>query len=104
MATPPKHFRIVKRLSDYQFFRAGALLVGTHAFLALGNQLGVAWGGGTRTLDLDFAHVGPRGNLAVALPEDLRANAHDALTSLEHGFLPSLGELGRATCRERVGQ
>lgn len=90
-ATPPKHFRIVKRLSEYQFFRAGGLLVGTHAFLALGNQLGVAWGSGTRTLDLDFAHAGPGGNVAVALPANLRANAHDALTSLEHGFLPALG-------------
>lgn len=91
VATPPKHFRIVKRLSEYQFFRAGGLLVGTHAFLALGNQLGVAWGSGTRTLDLDFAHAGPGGNVAVALPADMRANAHDALLSLEHGFLPSLG-------------
>lgn len=90
-ATPPKHFRIVKRLADYQFFRAGGLLVGTHAFLALGNQLGVAWGSGTRTLDLDFAHAGPGGNVAVALPGDLKANAHDALTSLEHGFLPAMG-------------
>lgn len=90
-ATPPKHYRIAKRLGDYQFFRAGGLLVGTHAFLAMGNQLGVAWGGGTRTLDLDFAHAGPRGNVAVALPADMQANAHDALTSLEYGFLPALG-------------
>lgn len=90
-ATPPKHFRIVKRLSEYQFFRAGGLLVGTHAFLALGNQLGVAWGSGTRTLDLDFAHAGPGGNVAVALPANLHASAHDALLSLEHGFLPALG-------------
>lgn len=91
VATPPKHFRIAKRLADYQFFRAGGLLVGTHAFLALGNQLGVAWGSGTRTLDLDFAHAGPGGNVAVALPADLEANAHDALESLEMGFLPALG-------------
>ena len=91
VVTPPKHFRIVKRLADYQFFRAGGLLVGTHAFLALGNQLGVAWGSGTRTLDLDFAHAGPGGNVAVALPADMDANAHDALTSLEYGFLPALG-------------
>jgi len=90
-ATPPKHFRIVRRLSEYQFFRAGGLLVGTHAFLALGNQLGVAWGGATRTLDLDFAHAGPGGNIAVALPASLRVNVHDALTSLEYGFLPALG-------------
>lgn len=91
VATPPKHFRIAKRLADYQFFRAGALLVGTHAFLAMGNQLGVAWGSGTRTQDLDFAHAGPGGNMAVALPGDLEANAHHALESLQMGFLPALG-------------
>lgn len=89
--TPPKHFRIAKRLADYQFFRAGGLLVGTHAFLALGNQLGVAWGSGTRTLDMDFAHAGPGGNVAVALPADLHADADDALRSLQLGFLPALG-------------
>jgi hypothetical protein len=90
-ATPAKQFRIVKRFADYQFFRAGGLLVGTHAFLALGNQLGVAWGSGTRTLDLDFAHAGPGGNVAMALPADLTTNLHDALASLELGFLPALG-------------
>ena len=90
-ATPPKHFRIVKRLADYQFFRAGGLLVGTHAFLALGNQLGVAWGEGARTLDLDFAHAGPGGNVAVALPADLEVDTHGALQSLQMGFLPSMG-------------
>lgn len=88
---PPKHFRIVKRLADYQFFRAGGLLVGTHAFLALGNQLGVAWSNGARTLDLDFAHAGPGGHVSVALPANLKANAHNALKSLEMGFLPALG-------------
>lgn len=91
VATPAKHFRIVKRFADYQFFRAGGLLVGTHAFLALGNQLGVAWGSGTRTLDLDFAHAGPGGTVAVALPANLQANMHDALESLQMGFLPALG-------------
>ena len=90
-ATSAKHFRIVKRFADYQFFRAGGLLIDTHAFLALGNQLGVAWGSGTRTLDLDFAHAGPGGNVAVALPADLEVNLGDALASLEMGFLPSLG-------------
>lgn len=91
VATPAKHFRIVKRFADYQFFRAGGLLVGTQAFLAMGNQLGVAWGSGTRTLDLDFAHAGPRGNVALALPANLDADVDDALKSLELGFLPALG-------------
>ncbi|MGH8165331.1 MAG: GSU2403 family nucleotidyltransferase fold protein, partial [Rhodanobacteraceae bacterium] len=91
VATPPKHFRIVKRFADYQFFRAGGLLVGTQAFLAFGNQLGVAWGSGARTLDLDFAHAGPGGDVSVALPGNMKADAHAALQSLEMGFLPSLG-------------
>ena len=90
-ATPAKHFRIVKRFADYQFFRAGGLLVGTQAFLAMGNQLGVAWGSGTRTLDLHFAHAGLRGNVALALPANLDADVDDALKSLELGFLPALG-------------
>jgi hypothetical protein len=89
--TPAKHFRIIKRLAEYQFFRAGGLLVGTHAFLAFGNQLGVAWDEGTRTLDLDFAHPGARSHLAVALPAHVEANADTALQSLEMGFLPVLG-------------
>lgn len=91
LPTPAKQYRILKRFADYQFFRAGGLLVGTHAFLAMGNQLGVAWGSGTRTLDLDFAHAGPGGDVALALPADLKADVSDALTSLEMGFLPALG-------------
>jgi hypothetical protein len=91
LATPPKHFRIVKRFADYQFFRAGGLLVGTQAFLALGNQLGVAWGSGARTLDLDFAHHGPGGDISVALPGNMHVDTHAALESLEMGFLPALG-------------
>src|SRR5437868_807441 len=39
--TAAKHFRIIKRLADYGFFRAGGVLVGTHAFVAYGNLLGV---------------------------------------------------------------
>jgi hypothetical protein len=90
-ATPSRHFRIVKRLADYQFFRAGGLLVGTHAFLAIGNQLGVAWGNGTRTLDLDFAHAGPDGDVTLALPASLQVDVDGALKSLEVGFLPAFG-------------
>ena len=57
----PKHFRIIKRLSEYGFFRAGGILIGTHAFLSLGNLLGVRWHDGAATLDVDFAHAGQKG-------------------------------------------
>lgn len=83
---PGRHYRIVRRLADYGFFRAGGLLVGTHAFVALGNLLGVRWGGADRTLDVDFAHAGR--NLSVALPADLKMDLHEALVSLELGLLP----------------
>ena len=82
----PKHVRAVRRLSDYGFFRAGGVLVGTHAFIALGNLLGVKWLAGSSTTDVDFAHAGR--NISVALPADVRIDVHAALTSFEQGFIP----------------
>jgi hypothetical protein len=90
-ALPPRHYRIVRRLADYGFFRAGGLLVGTHAFVALGNLLGVRWGGADRTLDVDFAHAGR--NVSVALPANVKVDVHGALASLEMGLLP-ISQLG----------
>lgn len=81
-----KHFRVIKRLAEYGFFRAGGVLIGTHAFLALGNMLGVLWRDGAATLDVDFAHAGR--SVAIALPADLRIDVHGALESLEMGLLP----------------
>jgi len=85
-AVAPKHFRIIKRLAEYGLFRAGGVLVGTHAFLALGNLLGVRWSDGAATLDVDFAHAGR--NVSVALPANMQVNTHGALESLEMGLLP----------------
>src|SRR5262249_39768460 len=84
--TAPKHFRIIKQLADYGFYRAGGILVGTHAFLTLGNLLGVRWTDGVTTLDTDFAHAGR--NISIALPADLSIDVHGALESLEMGLLP----------------
>lgn len=85
-ATLTKHFRVINRLGQYGFYRAGGLLIGTHAFLAMGNMLGVRWTGGDRTQDVDFAHAGR--NISVALGADIKLSVHDALTSLEMGLLP----------------
>lgn len=82
----PKHYRIVRQLSRYGFFRAGGVLIGTHAFQALGNQLGARWANPQTTLDVDFAHAGR--NVELALPADVKLSVHDALTSLELGLLP----------------
>ncbi len=88
-ATTPTHFRIVRRLNEIGFFRAGGLLVGTHAFLAMGNALGVAWGDIARTQDVDFAHAGK--HIELALPAALEIETRDALGSLEAGLLPVPG-------------
>lgn len=90
----PKHFRIIKQLGNYGFYQAGGVLIGTHAFVAMGNMLGVRWSEGSHTLDVDFAHAG--NNISVALPAASKMSVHDALTSLEMGLLPINQFGGRA--------
>jgi len=80
--------RVLEALADAAVFRLGGLLVGTHAFIALGNLLGLRWAGaGVRTEDIDIA--GER-TLAIAVPP-LTANVPKVLESLEMGFFPVPG-------------
>lgn len=90
----PRHLRVVQRLAEYGFFRAGGVLIGTHAFLAFANMLGVRWGDGSRTQDIDFAHAGK--SLSLALPGDVEVQTHEAIKSLEMGFLPVSGLTSKA--------
>ena len=90
----PRHLVVLRRLAEYGFFQAGGVLVGTHAFLAYGNMLGVRWGDASRTQDIDFAHAGK--NVALVLPSDLEVRTHDAIESLEMGFLPVTGLSSKA--------
>jgi hypothetical protein len=89
-----RHFRVLRRLSEYGFFRAGGVLVGTHAFLSYGNLLGVRWGEASRTQDVDLAHAGK--NVAVALPATLQVDTHGAIESLQLGLLPIGGLAARS--------
>lgn len=86
VGTLTKHFRVVNRLEQYGFFRAGGILIGTHAFLAMGNMLGVKWHSSSLTMDVDFAHAGR--NVSIALGANVKISVHDALNSLEMGLLP----------------
>jgi hypothetical protein len=97
-----KHFKITRQLANYGFFKAGGILVGTHAFLAIGNMLGVRWSSSNRTLDVDFAHAGK--NISIALPADMNISVHDALTSLEMGLLPIQHFSGAAGAQYRNPQ
>ena len=82
----PKHARVLTRLADYGLFRAGGVLVGTHAYLAYQNRFGIRWTGGETTVDPGFAH--PRKNISIAINEDLKIDGHGAIESLRMGFLP----------------
>jgi hypothetical protein len=77
--------RVIAALADAGVFRLGGVLVGTHAFVVLGNMLGVRWfGAHARTEDVDIAASRV---LEVAVPE-LRADVPKVLESLNMGFLP----------------
>src|ERR1035437_4888175 len=89
----PRHYRVIRRLADYGFFRAGGVLIGTHAFLAFGNSLGVRWGEASRTQDIDFAHAGKE--LSLLLPNNVEVKTDEAITSLARGFLPVSGLSGK---------
>ncbi|MBK6998989.1 MAG: nucleotidyltransferase domain-containing protein [Rhodoferax sp.] len=82
----PKHARVLARLADHGLFRAGGVLVGTHAYLSYQNRFGVLWKGGETTVDLDFAHPGR--NISLAINNDFTIDAHAAIDSLKMGFLP----------------
>ena len=91
------HLRVINRLADEGFFRAGGLLVGTHAFLAAGNMLGVRWKTSERTQDLDpdlpfsqakdLVHAGSK--MSVALPSNAKLELGDVIDSLKMGFVPA---------------
>jgi hypothetical protein len=80
--------RVLSALAEAGVFRLGGVLVGTQAFLVLGNVLGVRWTGAhARTEDVDIASAK---NLEVAVP-DVRADVPAALESLAMGFVPVPG-------------
>jgi hypothetical protein len=94
-----KHLAVISRLNDFGFFKAGGVLVGTHAFLAFANTLGLRWMGSDQTADIDLAHAGR--NISVSLPTDIQAHPHAALTTMEEGFLPLVQYRGHAGSSDR---
>lgn len=80
--------RVIQGLADAGVFTLGGVVVGTHAFLALGNVLGVKWEGlSARTEDVD---IGVSRVLEVAVPS-AEADLPRAIERLEMGFLPVPG-------------
>ena len=79
---------VLADLADAGVFRRDAVLVGTHAFVVLGNTLGVRWAGASlRTQDVDVA---ASRDLEVAVSTS-SVDVPGVLESLEMGFLPVPG-------------
>jgi hypothetical protein len=79
--------KVISGLASAGAFRLGAVLVGTHAYLALGNLLGVRWQSSLRTQDIDIAAAR---KLEIAVPQT-EADLPATLDSLRMGFLPVPG-------------
>ncbi len=87
MLTDTPSARVIAGLASAGVFRVGAVLVGTHAYIALANVLGVRWESAMRTQDIDLA---ARGVMQVAVPQS-EADLPKALDALNMGFLPVPG-------------
>jgi hypothetical protein len=109
----PAHAKIIERLADAGFFRAGGILVGTHVYMAYQNYLGVRWLSAAQTVDLDFAHAGR--NISVAIPSDVTMDMGSEIEALKMGFVPVKSlttyiksderdlQIDFVTCRHRGG-
>lgn len=73
-------------MAGYGFFHGGAVLIGTHAFVALGNMLGRRWISNDDAVGAAVADV--ESSISVVLPAGFELPVRDALSSLEEGFLP----------------
>jgi hypothetical protein len=79
--------RVLCGLADAGVFVGGGVLVGTHAFMAIGNLLGIKWASGSlRTQDVDVERR-CEVDVDVAVP-DVQIDRPSALENLRMGFLP----------------
>lgn len=85
METDTASARVLQALFDSGLFHLGGVLVGTHAFVLVGNLMGVRWAGASlRTQDIDIA-AEPK--VSISLPK-LKKGIPGVLEGLEMGFLP----------------
>ncbi len=77
--------RVIQSLAEAGVFRNGGVLIGTHAFQAIGLMLGTRWPAETMaTTDIDVA---ADRNVSIAIPMQ-KADIPAAIDSLQMGFFP----------------
>jgi hypothetical protein len=83
--------KIIKAFANTGVFRLGGVLVGTHAFVSIGNSLGVKWPSSLHTQDVDFgALANRRVGIGVLQNPQLLAHVPKAIEALEMGFIPNI--------------
>ena len=87
MRTDAPSARVISALASGGIFRLGGVLVGTHAYIALGNLLGFRWVHSTHTQDIDFAAFR---TLEVGVSHG-QTDLWGTLDALQMGFLPVPG-------------
>ncbi len=77
--------RVLKALADSGVFYLDGVLLGTHAFMVLGNLLGRRWEhSALRTQDIDLAGTA---KMIIAIP-DIKIDLPKVLEGLHMGFIP----------------
>ncbi|WP_243370414.1 nucleotidyltransferase domain-containing protein [Geotalea sp. SG265] len=77
--------RVIKALAEAAVFRAGAVVIGRHAFTAIGVMLGIRRFQGTiLPMDVDLS---AERSVSVALPQT-QSDIPDVIDSLKMGFFP----------------
>lgn len=81
--------KIIKGFGAAGVFKLGGVLIGTHAFVAIGNSLGVKWPSSVSTQDVDFS--APR-QIDFGIPQtpQLLADLPTTVESLAMGFIPHI--------------
>ncbi|MGA2080735.1 MAG: GSU2403 family nucleotidyltransferase fold protein [Holophaga sp.] len=82
--------RIIRGFAEAGVFRLGGILVGTHAFMAIGNSLGVRWPSGLKTTDIDFRAYAKRIDLGIPQTPQTMASIPRVIEALGMGFVPSM--------------
>ena len=81
--------KIIKGFSEAGVFRLGGVLIGTHAFISIGNALAVSWPAALKTSDVDFGAFARRIDLGVLQTPQTMASVPKVVEALGMGFVPS---------------
>ena len=80
---------IIRGFAEAGVFRLGGILIGTHAFRAIGNALAVSWQAALQTSDLDFGAMARRIDFGIPQTPQTMAHIPKVVEALGMGFVPS---------------